>query len=46
LIEIEGLRKHYCVPNGRTVEVLKGISLTVPAGSIINPAEIYVDYAA
>ncbi|MTD25973.1 methionine ABC transporter ATP-binding protein [Erwinia sorbitola] len=34
MIEIDGLRKQYHTAGGRTVEVLKGISLTVPAGSI------------
>lgn len=34
MIEIDGLRKHYTAAGGRTVEVLKGISLTVPAASI------------
>lgn len=34
MIEIDSLRKHYPTAGGKTVEVLKGLSLTVPAGSI------------
>jgi len=34
MIEIDSLRKHYPTAGGNTVEVLKGLSLTVPAGSI------------
>ncbi|QBR51675.1 methionine ABC transporter ATP-binding protein [Erwinia sp. QL-Z3] len=34
MIEISELKKHYPAPGGKTVEVLKGISLTVPAASI------------
>jgi D-methionine transport system ATP-binding protein len=34
MIEIEGLHKAYRAPDGRRIEVLKGVSLQVPAGSI------------
>ncbi|KMV67573.1 methionine ABC transporter ATP-binding protein [bacteria symbiont BFo1 of Frankliniella occidentalis] len=34
MIEIDSLRKYYPTAGGKTVEVLKGLSLTVPAGSI------------
>ncbi len=34
MIEIDGLHKHYQGTDGRRTEVLKGISLTVPAASI------------
>lgn len=34
MIEIDSLRKHYPTAGGKTVEVLKGLSLSVPAGSI------------
>lgn len=34
MIEIDGLKKHYRAPGGKVIEVLKGISLTVPSASI------------
>lgn len=34
MIEIEELHKAYRAPDGRRIEVLKGVSLRVPAGSI------------
>lgn len=34
MIEIDNLHKRYSTPDGKGIEVLKGISLTVPAASI------------
>lgn len=34
MIEIDALRKQYAAPGGKVIEVLKGISLTVPDASI------------